>query len=74
MTRSLEQIFYHSNTEAGFTTEAHPSMEETFNHMWEIMDTNHLTHELDMDDQEMIELAPDIPIPLLSVTPTFKKA
>ena len=63
----VEQLFHHTNDEGKFTTSESPDMKETFNRMWGIIDTNHLTHEFNVHDQEVLDFAPDIPIPSFSL-------
>jgi len=44
-------------------TDLAPTEESTFRHMFEIIDTNNLTHELSEHDWEVIEdTCPDLPI------------
>jgi len=39
-----------------------PSLEETFKHMYEIIDTNNLSHELTAHDLEVLGSMDDLPI------------
>jgi len=48
------------------------NLEDTFKHMYEILQTNHLTHELSAQDLEMLEFIDDLPIASVSPMQRFK--